>query len=546
MLRSDRCTLVVASVIIFAPLPAGQQILTQFSASAVFRFFCCCCFSLPSDHEAEQLKMLKKLLKKEAASGAEASAQVEELAGMDRKARNKLEKRLRRALGLPKTDAQAEDASKTGSDTVSSTAAAATNPVAQTAAERHSEQLARAVVRVSAREDRREAQRAHEAVAAAERNRRKRAEVRERYRLPAELHIPQELLLAHPVANARRVEKESKLYKYKRNAPNYAELVAKVRKEFIDSLPTAMGAGSASGADGNAQTISSGWDRFTTPVAEFVDVEGSGEELLPAIGGPKNKIKKEEGDAEEAEEEEGGERPAKRSKHEKKGSAVTTVSESAASDLPLLHQSYHPRFVSSFSWLPEQNLLRKGDINPLDPASLLAYTASRMTLPGAPYPYAKPNLPLIFRPNNKGFEVDKPGIVALIMAARTAGIQFNEGGEDNNGTAAAAAAAQDAEMQDAGAEEAEKEGKKSKKNKKRKHEKEESDSAAAGSSSSSASVSSSVPRVRFVSYRNNFRKFFARRDYWRVDIQRVGNTIYLRRHLNYNYVNPFDVGSTLR
>jgi hypothetical protein len=367
------------------------------------------------------------------------------------------------------------------------------------------------------KDSRRAAKASQDAENLARRIGRKRADVAERYRLPPELHIPQELILSNPVANARRVEKESKLFKYKRNAPNYAELVAKVRKEFLDALPTALGAGSTSGVDGNAQSVRSGWDAHTTLTAVFEDEPPEQ---------PQEKKDKETEEQAEAEEEDGP--PRKKSKQESASSSALVVAATPAA--ARLHESYRPRFVSSFSWLPENDSLRKASVDHLDPSSVLAYTASRMVQPGAPYAYLQPPLPLVFRPNQKGFEVDKPGIVALIMAARVAGVTFEEGSAAAPQSAAAVAEADES----ASAKSAKKEKKKRKK-----------DSSASSTASADIPPPSSTgdePRIRFVSYRNNFRKFFNRRDHWRVDIQRVGRSIFLRRHLNYNYVNPFDVG----
>lgn len=540
-------------------------------------------------HEVAQLELLGKLLAQK--SAADSAFVAPDVGAMDRKARNKLEKTLRRQLGLPKSDPRdAPDAQST--TTAGAAGGARSSSVKQRAVEHDARTCARLAAMLDAgllpakiaddaaklssrgrnpfsdaarvatsamaaaaaaagtsadaaadaasapdlspltaaelawakailKETRRAAKASQEAEQLARRIGRKRADVAERYRLPPELHIPQELILSNPVANARRVEKESKLFKYKRNAPNYAELVAKVRKEFLDALPTALGAGSTSGVDGNAQSVRSGWDANTTLTAVFEDEPPEQ---------PQEKKDKEEVAA--ADEEEDGP-PRKKSKQEtKSGAVVVAATAAAAAPVGRLHESYRPRFVSSFSWLPERDSLRKASVDHLDPSSVLAYTASRMVQPGAPYAYLQPPLPLVFRPNLKGFEVDKPGIVALIMAARVAGVTFEESSGSSSGSAAAPAVAA-AEADESASAKVKKEKKKRKKN---------PATDAAAFTVPPGSPNSSEPRIRFVSYRNNFRKFFNRRDAWRVDIQRVGRSIFLRRHLNYNYVNPFDVG----
>ena len=294
-----------------------------------------------------------------------------------------------------------------------------------------------------------------------------------------------------------------------------------------------------SGADGNVNSAKSGWDRRTKFVAEFTEADE--EAAVAAAAAAAEAAKRARAALAESEEQ-----PRKKSKKGTDGESAAAAAAAAAPPLPLLHESYHPRFVSSFSWLPEQSDLRKASIDPLNPSSVLSYTASRMVQPGAPYSYLRPSLPLVFRPNQKGFAVDKPDIVALIMAARVAGITFEHGKTSKAEEAAASAEAASGEIADDESEDEEAKRKLAKKMKKEKKQREkegksldaDGDESMAASSSSS---SSSTP-LRFVSYRNNFRKFFNRKEFWRVDLQRVGNTIFLRRYLNYNYVNPFDVG----
>lgn len=156
---------------------------------------------------------------------------------------------------------------------------------------------------------------------------------------------------------------------------------------------------------------------------------------------------------------------------------------------PSLHHSYRPTFLTSFSWLPKN----ENDSTPSDNVSsakeVIEECAKRMCSPGLVSVYRKPELPLFLYPSKKFVDVDKPPLLALMLATRAAGFPLD----------------------------------------------------LTQSTSSSSSSSSSTP-LTFVSYRNNWRKILSRSQGWRMDVQRIGGVIYVRRFLHYTAVQAQDVG----
>jgi len=422
------------------------------------------------------------------------------------------------------------------------------------------------------------------------RHRRKRKEQDDRYQLPRELNISRELQQQYPEANARREAKERKLYRYERNQPNYKERVAAVRQQFLEEVMKSINhvggsGGSADGgsddADADSTLQSTGrWDRSCKLVAEYIDVDGLGDFThAPATDGVTfemqralEEARREAVNIQEEEEEEDKDDDDRMVKRTKLNNAQAAASFFLQPTPQLLQHSYRPRFISSFTWLPGPS---SDGISPLDASAQVAYCAKRMLMPGAPYPYMRPQLPLVFQPTRDAEKVDKPEICALLMAAARAGVKL-EGFKINADSSNTEQAVTQGEMNvdqtsialksepsyvtmedvDESVNQSKKDRKKEKKRKRR--EPEAAATAAAASSQStaaSASISSSLPTpapvspfslpsrpTRFISYRNNFRKLFNRHDYWRVDLQRVGETIFMRRHLTYDHVNPFDAG----
>ena len=228
-----------------------------------------------TEHIAAQLVVLNQLLSEK--SSRDPRFRSPDLAGKDRKFLNQLEKKLRKELGWPRADGTPFPAKLSKAEKAKQKAekAAATEARTRLKLAQHlaagvlpenlkdlatalsqkgrnpfnTEDPAATAAAASAaagtlepltpmelhwtkthlKNERRAAKAAEEDLRTKKQNREKRKQTSERYRLPPEMHIPQELVIANPEANALRLEKESKLYKYKRNAPNYAELVAKVR-----------------------------------------------------------------------------------------------------------------------------------------------------------------------------------------------------------------------------------------------------------------------------------------------------------------------------